>query len=433
MKKFFEITQLFLLIMNVLFLQAQSPEKPLSVGIFIYEGVEILDFSGPSEVFGSTDGFKPFLVALKKEPLFSQGFIKVTPQYSIEDCPPTDILLFPGGSTETLLDEQKLIDWIKERSKTTQFMMSVCTGAALLSKAGLLDGKEATTFYGFIPGLQDMTPNATILKNTRFVDNGHVITTAGVSAGIDGALHVVSKIKGEAAARATAQYMEYDKWQPRDGKVNETAFISDVRQLGLEGALKKHKHEPVGLQPLYYPGEMANLAMEMLDSKPAQSEALFLWLIKTSQPTAAMYDGIGMAWKKMGKSAPPDSRSFLEKLAAGEIAWAKKTHEELIKFNPEWILFKEEDINLASYQMLRTGKTKEAIEGFKWNTALYPTSANAWDSLSEAYEATGETALAIAASEQCLAKLPGSGYGEGQKNNLAKISKERIDRLKDKR
>ncbi len=433
MKKIFEITLLFLLITNGLLL-AQSAKKPLSVGIFIYEGVEILDFSGPSEVFGSTDGFKPFLVAYKKEPLTSQGFITVTPQYSIEDCPPTDILVFPGGATGNLLGEQKLIDWIKERSESTQFMMSVCTGAALLSKAGLLEGKEATTFHGFISRLQEMTPNATILRNTRFVDNGHVLTTAGVSAGIDGALHLVSKIKGEDAAKATARYMEYDKWQPLDGKVNETPFIIEVRKSGPEEAMKKYASKPAGLQPLYYPGEMTNLAMELLDDKPAQSEAIFRWLIKNSQPTPAMYDGVGMAWKKMGKTAPIKSSAFIEKLAGGDISWAKQTHQELQKSHPDWLLFTEEDINAACYKMASAGKKKEALDGFKWNTELYPASANAWDSLAEGYEKMGEPALAVTASEKCLGKLPNSRYDEQRKALLAKISKERIERLKgDKR
>ena len=100
MKKSIEITLLFLLMIAGLAAPAQQAEKPLSVGIFIYPGVEILDFGGPSEVFGSTQGFKPFLVAYKKEPMVSQRFITVTPQYSIEDCPPTDVLVFPGGSRE---------------------------------------------------------------------------------------------------------------------------------------------------------------------------------------------------------------------------------------------------------------------------------------------------------------------------------------------
>lgn len=411
--------------------QAQTPEKPLSVGIFVYPGVEILDFSGPSEVFASTVGFKTFTVSLTKEPLLSQGFITVTPQYSIDDCPPTDILVFPGGNTGPLQKDPKLIDWIRQRSDNTQFMVSVCTGAALLSKAGLLDGQEATTWHGFIPELQRMTPKAKVHNDTRFVDNGHVITTAGVSAGIDGALHVVSRIKGEPVAHATAFYMEYDKWKPREGKVIESPFLQSVRKDGIAVALKNHPATPGSLQPLFYEGEMTNLANDLLAEKPAQSEAIFQHLIKTLPPTAIYYDGLGAAWKKQGRPAPIDSRTFIEKLRAGEVAWAKKTQREVAGAFPGWLLFIEEDVNLAGYNLLGNKKTKEAMEVFRWNTELYPASANAWDSLAEAYEAAGENTSAVAASEQCLVKA-----GQSKPANqalLEKISKERIERLKAKR
>ncbi len=432
MKRLLKITLLFLIGMSANLLHAQTGEKPLSVGIFVYPGVEILDFTGPSEVFGSTEGFKAFIVAYKKEPIVSQGFITVTPQYSIDDCPPTDILVFPGGGTGSVIGEQKMIDWIKERSKNTQFMMSVCTGAALLSKAGLLDGKEVTTWYGFIPGLKEMNPSAIVLTNTRFVDNGHVVTTAGVSAGIDGALHVVSRIKGETAAKATARYMEYDKWQPQAGKVNETVFVKTAREQGIKAAAKSLQPVPGSLQPLYYPGEMINLAMEQLDNKSAESEAILRWLMQSTAPTPALYDVLGMVYKKMGKPVPPDSRTFQENLAGGDIAWAKKTYSETIKMYPDWRFFTEDRINSMGYQLQSSQKMKEAIELFQWNTELYPASANAWDSLAEMYEFAGKRESAIAASEQCLAKLPASDYDEERKQAIAQASKERIVRLKEK-
>lgn len=422
---------LFLLFITGL-LTAQNSGKPLSVGIFVYPGVEILDFTGPSEVFGSTNGFKPFIVAFKKEPVLSQGFITVTPQYSIEDCPPTDILLFPGGATDGMMGEQKLIDWIKERAKTTQIMMSVCTGAGLLSKAGLLDGKEVTTFHGYLGELQKITPKAKVLADTRFVDNGQVITTAGVSAGTDGALHVVAKIKGEATAKATAFYMEYDKWQPKAGKIIETAFIQDVRKLGLEAALHKYASAPKSNLPLFYQGELIDLAGSLLDSKPAESEAIFRYLLKNYPATPAMYDDLGRALAKQGKPAPINSRTYQEKLSAGEIDWAKKTYEKVVSSEPGWVLFTEDGLNSLAYGLLNDQKTKESVAVFKWITELYPASPNAWDSLSEYYETTGENALAISASQQCLATLPASNYHEHRKDLLEKISKERIERLKQK-
>ncbi|WP_246859154.1 DJ-1/PfpI family protein [Spirosoma sp. KCTC 42546] len=192
-----------------------------NVAIFIHNGVEVLDFSGPSEVFASTEGFTVYTVALTKEPIVSQGFIKIIPNYSLADCPKPDIVVLPGGQTGPFLENKPLINWIKASAQEAEIMLSVCTGAGLLAKAGLLDGKQATTFHNYIDNLQNETPKAKILRNTRFVDNGQIITTAGVSAGIDGALHVVAKLKGLAIATQTARYMEYDKWKPNEGLVVE--------------------------------------------------------------------------------------------------------------------------------------------------------------------------------------------------------------------
>lgn len=212
-------TLLFLTIFGTF---SQSPEKPLKVAIFIYEGAEMLDFVGPTEVFGNAEGFEVFTVAISKDIVspFPQKMLKITPNYSIDDCPKPDILVLPGGTTTNIMFEnQKLIDWIKEVDKTATLTMSVCTGAALLSKAGILDNKKATTHWGVVSHLQKLTPKAEILKNTRFVSDGKLLTTAGVSAGIDGALFAVQKIKGEAEAQRVATLMEYDYWKPDMGLV----------------------------------------------------------------------------------------------------------------------------------------------------------------------------------------------------------------------
>ncbi len=430
MKCFLKAALIAVATLTMNLLPAQTIEKPLSVGIFVYPGVEILDFSGPSEVFGSAPGFKPFVVAFKKEPVVAQGFVTITPQYSIDDCPPTDILVFPGGGTGSVMNEQRLVDWIKERAQTTQVVMSVCTGAGLLSKAGLLDGMEVTTFHGYLEELQKITPMAKVLAETRFVDNGQIITTAGVSAGTDGALHVVAKIKGEAAAEATAFYMEYDRWRPGEGKVVETPFMRDVRKFGLEASLKNH--EPSGGMPLYYPGELSDAATGLLASKPSESEAIFRFLLKCTPPTPALFDGLGRSLEKQGKTAPPDSRSFLEKLGAGDVAWARSVHQKAMKSEPGWLLFTEDDLNQAGYGLSNNKKSAPALDVFKWATELFPDSPNAWDSLSEFYEAHGENAQAIAASEACLSKLPGAGFDERRRVMYENISRERIERLRAK-
>ncbi|HEX8330441.1 MAG TPA: DJ-1/PfpI family protein [Hymenobacter sp.] len=205
-------------------LQAAQNEPPKkNVAILVFEGMEILDFAGPSEVFAVAPGFNVYTVATTAAPIKSQGFVSITPNYTLANCPAPDIVVVPGGSTDPLLRDEALVRWVQASATRAEVMLSVCTGAVLLSKAGLLDGKQVTTFHSYIDELQRVTPKATVLRNTRFVDNGQVITTAGISAGIDGALHVVAKLRGEEAARRTAQHMEYDKWQPNQGLVVKAA------------------------------------------------------------------------------------------------------------------------------------------------------------------------------------------------------------------
>lgn len=189
-----------------------------TVAIFIHDGVELLDFAGPGEVFASS-GFNVYTVAATADPIISQGFVTITPQFTIDNCPTPDIIVLPGGATDIPMRNEAVLRWLKNSVPKTTITLSVCTGAGLLSKAGFLDGKTATTFHNYIDELQRNTPKAKIIRDTRFVDNGSIITTAGVSAGIDGALHVVEKLKGRETAQRTATYMEYDKWKPEEGLI----------------------------------------------------------------------------------------------------------------------------------------------------------------------------------------------------------------------
>lgn len=192
--------------------------RQISICFFLYDGVEVLDFAGPMEVF-SYAGFRIFTVAKKKEPLLSQRILKVMPDYSIADAPPADIFAVFGGNDDVAANDPEVIRWIQSRDTTTQSYFSVCTGAFILGKAGLLDHLTVTTFHRSIGSLQRQVPNARVLENVRYVDNGRVITTAGISAGIDGALHLVAKLKGKEAAMEVARHMEYDKYVPDQGLV----------------------------------------------------------------------------------------------------------------------------------------------------------------------------------------------------------------------
>jgi transcriptional regulator GlxA family with amidase domain len=196
--------------------QRQNTMKKLSICFYLQDGVEVLDFAGPMEVF-SYSGFQVFTVSKTKHPIKSQGILKVIPDYDITNAPRADILAFFGGNSNTAADDPAVIEWVK--NQTPEYYFSVCTGAFILGNAGLLDNQTATTFHSSIDALKKQFPKTKVLSNVRFVDNGKVITTAGISAGIDGALHLVSKLKGEDLAKSTAFYMEYDKWVPNQGLV----------------------------------------------------------------------------------------------------------------------------------------------------------------------------------------------------------------------
>ena len=203
--------------------KTELAQKPFTVCFYLQDGVEVLDFAGPMEVF-SYAGFRVFTVSKTKDPSISQGILKIIPEYSLQDAPTADILATFGGNASQGFDES-VVAWIKSREKATSYLFSVCTGAFAFGKAGLLDDKTATTFHLSIDGLRKSFPKTKVLSDVRFVDNGNVITTAGISAGIDGALHLVAKLKGEAAAKAAAEYMEYDKWVPKEGLI-----LSDAKK-----------------------------------------------------------------------------------------------------------------------------------------------------------------------------------------------------------
>ncbi|MBA4853819.1 DJ-1/PfpI family protein [Emticicia sp. BO119] len=193
-------------------------KKKMTICFYLQDGVEVLDFAGPMEVF-SYAGAKIFTVSKTKNPIKSQGILKVTPDYDIIDAPPFDILAVFGGNSGNASEDPEVINWIKTRKPTTQYYFSVCTGAFILGKAGLLDNLTVTTFHESIERLQKAVPSAKVLPDTRFVDNGTIITTAGISAGIDGALHLVEKLGGKESAIRVATYMEYDKWIPGQGLI----------------------------------------------------------------------------------------------------------------------------------------------------------------------------------------------------------------------
>jgi transcriptional regulator GlxA family with amidase domain len=193
-----------------------------NVGIYIFDEVEVLDFAGPFEVFStasrvkariepkSSRPFNVFTVADGERMVQARGGLAVMPSSDFSNHPHIDVLITPGGIVTAELDKDVVVQWISQIAESAEITASVCTGASLLGKAGLLAGKTATTHWEDIAELQAMFPDISVKENTRWVDEGSVITSAGISAGIDMSLHLVARLEGEELARKTARQMEFD-------------------------------------------------------------------------------------------------------------------------------------------------------------------------------------------------------------------------------
>jgi transcriptional regulator GlxA family with amidase domain len=204
-----------------------------SIAILLFDHVEVLDFAGPFEVFSITgqrkagEPFQVFTVAEKKTIVAKNNLI-VQPTYLLEECPPCDIFLVPGGGgfhpdgkpfgTRYEMDNPTLLMWIKARAAKAELVLSVCSGALILAKAGLLENKEATTHFMAVDLLKSIAPTTKVSPEKRWVDNGQVVLSAGVSAGIDMALYIVERLQGNAVAKETAYYMQYDYWEQKRDK-----------------------------------------------------------------------------------------------------------------------------------------------------------------------------------------------------------------------
>ncbi len=197
------------------------PETRPKAAILVFEGVQIIDYTGPYEVFGQAS-YEVYTVAADTEVLRTAMGMNVKPHYAFKDAPHPDVLIIPGGGVGSALNDEAAMAWIAETAPKTKHTLTVCNGAFILAKTGLLDGKSATTYYGLIDSLRDQAPKVKVVSDQRFVDNGQFITTAGLSSGIDGSLYVISKLNGLSVAQSVALNMEYD-WK-EDSKYARADF-----------------------------------------------------------------------------------------------------------------------------------------------------------------------------------------------------------------
>lgn len=193
-----------------------------NVGIFVFDDVEVLDFAGPYEVFTTAARmqaridakvsplFNVFTIGRTVSSLHARAGLSVYPDHDFAQHPPIDLLIIPGGVVTAELARPEVTQWITAASARSKLTASVCTGAFLLAKAGLLDGKKATTHWEDIDDFKPMFPSVQVQTNVRWVDEGKIITSAGISAGIDMSLHLVERIAGRALAERTARQLDFD-------------------------------------------------------------------------------------------------------------------------------------------------------------------------------------------------------------------------------
>jgi transcriptional regulator GlxA family with amidase domain len=198
---------------------AEAQAKRL--GVVLYPEFELLDVFGPLEMFGNMKGVIDLtMVAQQPGPLASAQGPSVVADCGFEDCPRLDLILVPGGiGTRTEVDNRVLIDWLARRVVVAEIAMTVCTGTALLARAGVLDGRRATTNKAWFHWVAQQGPKVQWIKEARWVEDGKFVTSSGVSAGIDMALAVIARLAGPELSKALAAHTEYEwhqdaSWDP---------------------------------------------------------------------------------------------------------------------------------------------------------------------------------------------------------------------------
>lgn len=189
----------------------------MNIAVLIYDLVELLDMNGPIDAFLHANRYNGgryhvYTVAQENKAVVSEGgVVKITPEFTIENCPNPDVIIIPGVLTANYEADPVIINWIKKMGKKRKHIMSVCIGAYSLAKTGLLDGKNATTHYQFLEEIQQDYPDIHFVKNERYVEDGRIVSTGGITSGIDGALFLIEKFDGAVIAQQVADVMVYNR------------------------------------------------------------------------------------------------------------------------------------------------------------------------------------------------------------------------------
>jgi len=384
-------------------------KRPENVAFFLFDGVELFDFTGPHQVF-SDAGLNTYTVSADGKEILSNDSVKVFPKFSMGTAPAPDMIVFPGGSGGAPLNavkDPKVMDWLKQKKEEGVSVMSVGEAAAVFAEAGFLDNKRATTCWRTINDMSKTYPAVTMIKDTRWVDNGHVITTAGVSAGIDGALHVVSKFKGLDAARAVALDMEYDKWIPDDGVVDEeNDVIKKLRTASMFNYMDSKKFANGILQndELVYEGELLNLATE-LNTISAYKRSAFVLEVGTDlfPDSDPMYSMLTAAYKRIGKSAPMEGASLMKLISERRIEEAIMAFEKSTKEFPGWTIAREREFSAVIEVIALTERDYTyAAKVCELALKAYPASAHMHFWMGRVYKYSGMKDQALASLKESV-------------------------------
>jgi len=198
----------------------------MNVGILVFDEVELLDMAGPYEVFttaarvhgraqppGAPALFAVSTIARGAGPVRARAGLRLQPDHTLANHPPLTCAIVPGGVVDAELGQAGLMDWVAGQVRTARVLASVCTGALLLAQAGVLDGLEATTHWEDLDALRTLRSAVRVRDGVRWVDQGAIVTSAGISAGIDMSLHLVQRLHSRDLALRTARQMEFD-WEP---------------------------------------------------------------------------------------------------------------------------------------------------------------------------------------------------------------------------
>ncbi|HAS43171.1 MAG TPA: hypothetical protein DCS93_22010 [Microscillaceae bacterium] len=340
----------------------------LNVAVLAYEGVELLDFAGPAEVFAAasyytnTYHFKVHIVA--KEPaLTSQGFLKITPNFNFDNAPKTNILVLPGGNAGKSIQDKSTQQWIQAQLKDADQVLTVCSGIYFLKKSGRLNNIPVTSHHKIIPFLKKELKPQNVLAQVKYVDAGQIVTSAGVSSGIEGALLMVSKIAGLEAANRTARYMEYAPWDISNGKI-----AYDLQSQAANYLTTNNTDPHFGMLDL-----AGHLALR--EGKINLAKQYFQKNVAFYPNSALAYHSLSKALLSTKKWVPPTYEDFLNVLRNQGAKTGYALYQKAKRVYPNWKLFTHKDIVVRGQNLTVNENHEEARLVFKMGLDTYP---NSW-------------------------------------------------------